>query len=83
VVLTVAVVEFALILVPLIGWLILVLLTPAFVIFTYCSHRPPLRERPGAGIDLLAFSGSPDRLPRMLNIYIWVFPIICGEIHYE
>ena len=30
----VAIVEFALILVPLIGWLILVLLTPAFVIFS-------------------------------------------------
>jgi hypothetical protein len=35
VVLTVAVVEFALILVPLVGVIILLLLTPAFIIFTY------------------------------------------------
>lgn len=37
VVLTVAVVEFALILVPLVGRIILFLLTPAFIIFTYRS----------------------------------------------
>ncbi|MDR9817414.1 MAG: hypothetical protein WAO36_07965 [Candidatus Methanoculleus thermohydrogenotrophicum] len=35
--LTVAVVEFALILVPLVGRIILFLLTPAFIIFTYRS----------------------------------------------